>query len=102
MKELEDLDDLAENSFMKPQIVKAKWTIIDTSSGMWAVQSEYTPLTVAAFADDSVENIFDVDGVESELLEYAESTKDDLLSAELKDGYGARLSATGYLDCTPC
>lgn len=65
-------------SFMKPQIMFGEWWRVETTSGIEFVD--------ASFIDK--ETIPEC--CEGEILE----------NPELIEGYGARLSAPGYLDCT--
>lgn len=88
-------------SFMQKQITFDRWTVVDTACGIWSIPQEYTPLTLAAFNDESIEDALEVDGVKEELLQYTEAYKpEQIYNVELTDGFGARLSAPGYMDCT--
>ena len=66
-------------SFMKPEIFRDKFQVIrDTSEG-----DIYTPLDFADSPEDAA-NEWDV----------------PIENIETIEGYGARLSASGYMDCT--
>lgn len=66
--------------FMKPQIEHGSWHICDTNNGLCVVP-----------ADLCAGNLVDV-------LLYCDATV--VYEVETKEGYGARLSAPGYMDCT--
>jgi hypothetical protein len=66
-------------SFMEPQVVKDRWYKCDTDNGI-----EFVPWDVVC--DDT-----------SKLWEFVSGK---LEKFELIEGWGARLSAPGYLDCT--
>lgn len=69
------------DGFMKPQItVERSWWSVDTRCGIWYVDCE-----------DIADKGF--------LLDFTEC-QDDINDVERVKGYGARLSASGYLDCT--
>lgn len=96
-------------AFMERQIVEQDWIEVDTAQGIWTIPAELLPNVVAAFADDfelrggsgSLEDILDVDGIPESILQYTEAYKaDQIYNVELRHGFGARLSAPGYMDCT--
>ena len=66
-------------SFMSPEVVKGFWWECETNFG-----TEWLPADVASDED--------------ELLDYIEGS--ELFECEKIEGFGARLSANGYLDCT--
>lgn len=68
--------------FMKPIITWGEWLIAETNHGTEVVPFEY------------IGNLDDID----KILDFVEG--DEILSVESDTGYGARLSAPGYLDCT--
>lgn len=72
-------------SFMQKQITnKMKWFQVETSQGTEWIQSDiFTP-------DAQIESVAD-------LIDYCEGVP---ISFEVVEGYGARLSAPGYMDCT--
>lgn len=68
---------------MEKQVIYDRWIVIDTSNGTTAIpqaliglQTQFTGEDVAPYIDGQ------------------------FISAELVDGYGARLSMPGYMDCT--
>ncbi len=71
-------------SFMEPEIIHGTWYEIETNNGTW-----FVPVDLIG----EPENNF-----EEKLVQYTEGTK--VYSWNIKEGYGARLSARGYLDCT--
>ena len=78
-------------SFMQKEITnETEWYEIDTGSGTYYVQVEL----VGKFDLDSDE---ETQLVKSKLVDYCEG---DILYIEIITGYGARLSANGYLDAT--
>ena len=69
--------------FMQPHIVYDRWIVIETTYGTTVIpQSVIGKQTCFS---------------RKELQPYCDG---DVISSELVDGYGARLSAPGYLDCT--
>jgi len=68
---------------MNKQVIYDRWIVIDTSNGLTAIPQSFIGLQTQFTADDVAPYI---DG--------------EFISAELVDGYGARLSMPGYLDCT--
>ena len=83
-------------SFMEPQITdKQDWFEIDTDNGIWYVPFNIPNCRVTD-ALACVENE-DEDTIQ-ELLLYTEGT--ELNEVTVVHGYGVRLSADGYMDCT--
>lgn len=70
-------------SFMEPQVQHGRWYKVDTSLGTWFVPYE----VVGDVGDDKDKLHMYTDG--GEIYEF-----------EIVEGWGARLSAPGYLDCT--
>ena len=69
-------------SFMEPEVIKCRWYKIETNQGTW-----FVPYEVVGDVDDK-----------DKLGMYTESgTVQDF---EIIEGWGARMSAPGYLDCT--
>ena len=72
---VDELHEAFDGSFMKPEIQDGTWWVVDGPDGMWVFPLRYF-------------------------------TRDDLMSEypkaeiETQRGYGSRLSAPGYLDCT--
>jgi hypothetical protein len=86
--------------FMTPEIIKDRWLCADGPRG-----TEYIPLDV--WARNEIENIIkscQKDEAEKDpeivdtLSKYTENS--EFWSLRVIGGYGARLSASGYLDCT--
>jgi hypothetical protein len=75
--------------FMEPQITdKERWAQVETNCGTEFVPLEQLGLTLP----DGI-------GACTELLrDYLEGNR--VFSVQEREGYGARLSAPGYLDCT--
>ena len=83
---------------MIPKILKERWIVIDGPMG-----TEYLPLNVWAeneanqllseFLNEGKENVFS-----NWLKDMCENT--EAYSLSIKNGFGARLSAPGYMDCT--
>lgn len=76
------------NSFMKPEIYKGWYFRVETTAGIEVVPAHACGRTCATHVEA--------------LLNYLEGKpldSDELIVAE--DGWLARLSAPGYLDCTP-
>ena len=89
-------------SFMEPQIThKIDWLIIDGPMG-----TDCVPADIVGYAppDDSFE--FDVVAAADALADYTENpiggTAEQRERCEISytSGYGARISAPGYMDCT--
>lgn len=68
---------------MKKQVVFDRWIVIDTTNGTTAIPQDLVGLQTTFTANDVASYI---DG--------------EFIDAEVVDGYGARLSMPGYLDCT--
>lgn len=86
-------------SHMKAQItIKMDWLELDTDCGIWFVPFGDLGLDCSAAAvvsevcEDGCQDTAD------KLLQYTEGTRLD--GVRLVRGYGVRLSAPGYLDCT--
>lgn len=69
-------------AFMEQQIEHGEWYEVETNHG-----TEWLPVDVIGDISD-----------ESELSDYVEGT--EIHSYTRREGYGARLSAPGYMDCT--
>lgn len=73
-------------SFMQQQITKKlDWYEIETNQGTWFV------------AVEDVGRFVTLDNASDTLAEFCEG---EIESVSMRKGYGARLSAPGYLDCT--
>lgn len=74
----DELESAYRDDFMKPQITSfSQWLKSDTING-----TDYFPMDGMNF--DAAVDMYEVDADECEVV----------------SGYGARLSANGYLDCT--
>src|SRR6185312_4965791 len=83
-------------AFMQKQIEEDTWYEVDTKAGI-----SFIPVDVVGKLDydDDAED-FTVDSKDN-LLQYLEVFKvEDIYSVEERKGFGARMSAPGYLDCT--
>ncbi len=86
-------------SFMQPEIAHGKWIAAETTVG-----TEYIPQDVVGKLE-ALANVGDEINTDppehgdtiAKLRPYLEG---DLQSAEVVEGFGARLSAPGYMDCT--
>lgn len=72
-------------SFMQKQVIYDRWFEVDTSQGIWFLPQDLIGKTTKP--------------KHSELRDYLPPGA-KIYSTELRDGYGARLSAPGYLDRT--
>ena len=83
--------------FMQRQITrKLEWYVIETNQGTWFVDKDDTGRFEGVISADEVEQDVYPRTVET-LSMYCEGT---IESVDTRIGYGARLSAPGYLDCT--
>jgi hypothetical protein len=69
---------------------KQTWAIVDTNEGTEAIPIEQLGIVLPADCDNET--------AEELLDDYLEGSR--IFSVATKEGYGARLSAPGYLDCT--
>jgi hypothetical protein len=87
--------------FMQRQVtVKRKWYEIETNAGTWFVDVD--DVDGGKFAE-SLAGGLELDTwalaqLEKDYLQYTEGSRLEGLS--VREGYGARLSAPGYMDCT--
>ena len=65
--------------FMQPSVEYGSWHVVETTHGTYVVPADLC------------------DGTVAEVREYVEGKP---LGVETRDGWGARLSAPGYMDCT--
>jgi hypothetical protein len=77
----QELDFHFESSFMKPQTLFGNWYLLETSEGG-------VNLPVDEYGDNLTDD------------ELAEATETDIEEVNKAQGFGARLSANGYTDCT--
>jgi hypothetical protein len=82
--------------FMKQQIIFATWYEVDTTHGIFSIPTD----VVGNLEYDEEQEDYTEESKEA-LLQYLEVFKtSDIHSIEERKGYGARLSAPGYMDCT--
>jgi hypothetical protein len=81
--------------FMEPQITdKERWAEVDTNCG-----TEFIPLEQLGITLPDCDTTTNWTEACTELLrDYLEGSR--VFSVQEREGYGARLSAPGYLDCT--
>ena len=91
--------------FMKPQIEFGEWLLCDGLCGFEAVPADLiggvswmTP--DVDYDTDCMEEDSNLRNVLDALEDFIESNIDDVTSVQLVEGYGARLSAPGYMDST--
>ena len=94
-------------SFMQPEIQKGHWLIVTSEHG----ESEVIPADLfnkaflESFGATHAEWIIEADSegfaALAESVEQYRELSGGLQSIECKRGYGVRLSAPGYIDCTP-
>jgi hypothetical protein len=87
--------------FMQRQITKKrKWYEIETNCGTWFV--DVADIDGGKFAQALEEGLkldtWALETLSKDYLQYTEGSRLEGLS--VREGYGARLSAPGYLDCT--
>jgi len=100
-------------AFMEPVIIAGEWLEVDTANGTTFVPWECVPASVVqaikAYEDtleaDESRQLDAQDDLSAtgrlDLLEYLEVGRpEDIYTVEPVSGYGARLSAPGYMDCT--
>lgn len=91
--------------FMQPEIVEGLWIRIETMIGTWFIPEDIAPRTASDFADAVAEGLHHVDEVcatlACDVLEFTEATDaNHIQEVERIEGFGARLSASGFLECT--
>lgn len=93
------LDEAFQGEFMLPDIVKGKWAIIDTTEGIYSVNMADCG-EPDAWNGSAVNFGICLANVASYYADYIPCTVDDVTEISQRTGYGARLSASGYMDCT--
>ena len=92
--------------FMQQQVVEGEWLEVETLQGTTCIPYDDAPGSAQCFCDAQADGQFQDDEVCAtvgcDLLEHLADTYDsnDVLCVRKRVGYGARLSAPGYLDCT--
>ena len=93
-------------SFMQPEIVHGLWLRVDTMSGTWWVPED---LVGPVFLKQAVLYEVEWDNLEpdsklralvNDLEDYVEADRTELYELTLVEGWGGRMSAPGYTDCT--
>jgi|TARA_R110000824_G_scaffold193824_9_gene376248 hypothetical protein len=81
-------------AFMQQQIDRCDWYEIETTDGTW-----FIPVDVEGYIHPELLNTQHGKG---RLMAYTECHCSDMIERIeiIEDGFGARLSAPGYLDCT--
>lgn len=82
--------------FMEKQIEYGTWVQADGTNGLETIPADLVDIDKLRRWINS-ESPWAIDKVNKILRDYVLGT---ILSAEVIDGYGARLSAPGYMDCT--
>lgn len=88
-------------SFMQPQIVFGKWLVFETRGGVEVFPDDLIPehrlgVNQALFEEDDPERF---NSLVADIAAYRQH-EGRVYFFFLREGYGARLSAPGYLDCT--
>lgn len=91
-------------SFLEPALVYGQWFELDGPAGTEWVDADLIDKPKEFLARIEAENEevsggFRYDPIPAPLADYCENTKASHI--RLVKGWGARLSAPGYLDCTP-
>lgn len=89
-------------AFMQRQIQFGQWFAIEGEGTTYIpadlVSGSYANGTRWSDSDDDTENFCDM---REAVKNYVEENRDDITAIEVFEGWGARLSAPGYMDCTP-
>lgn len=84
--------------FMQQEIVSGEWYEIDGSHGTTYVPSDIIGVvTINGKAIRKGKLYKSTANLDKQLRDYVSG---EVYSVQLRDGYGARLSAPGYMDCT--
>lgn len=94
-----ELADTFDGQFMMPQIVQDKWAIVDTCEGIYCISITECG-EPSAWQGSTVDFGICLANVASYYADYIPCSVDDVTEISQRTGYGARLSASGYMDCT--
>ena len=84
--------------FMEPQIVEDDWVMIDGPAGTEWIQDEFVNVNEVQQLIASLESGQQIDLKSTSLGQYTENNK--AWDIDLRHGFGARMSAPGYMDAT--
>lgn len=87
--------------FMKPEVVEGDWYVIETNEGQECVPAELigdAPFSRVQCPHTPMEKLIAEDVFEVKLHEFISGS--EIFEWRRVTGFGARLSARGYLDCT--
>ena len=93
-------------SYMQPEIVHGLWLRVDTMNGTWWVPED---LVDPVFLKQDVAYEIDWPNLEEDsnlkalvyaLEDFVDADVYDIYELTLVEGWGGRMSAPGYLDCT--
>lgn len=93
-------------SFMQPELVHGLWLRVDTMNGTWWVPEDLVGPTflkqyVAYEVEwDSLEEDSNLKALVYDLEDYVEADRTEIYELTLVEGWGGRMSAPGYTDCT--
>lgn len=79
-------------SFMQKEIVKDSWYEIDGSNGTYWIPADFLP----DFTREEMDRMED----EQFFKDFEKVYNGDIWAVDRVEGWGARLSAPGYMDCT--
>lgn len=93
-------------SFMKPEIVHGLWLRVDTVNGTWWVPEDLVGHTFlkqdVAYEVDwyNLEEDSNLKALVYTLQDFVDADCSDIYELTLVEGWGGRMSAPGYTDCT--
>ena len=87
--------------FMQKVIQYGKWVEVDTNEGIICISEDYIDRSsVVALATDIDKDIYNSEEFECSGLSDFVSQVGDIFGISFKTGFGACMSAPGFLDCT--
>lgn len=95
----QELDRTFDGQFMQPQIGYDTWAVIETENGIYFVSITDCG-SPSAWNYSTVNFGICLANVASYYGDYVPSGEDSISEISYREGYGARLSASGYMDCT--